>query len=89
MHEWVSLAHRDRPDVKIMCLSCQQVRTLQVCKGFIVMPSAKSESSKIRLSPLNDLFIYLWTLYIKEKEVNTATRTTEKNYFRVDKKTTS
>jgi len=30
-----------------------------------------------------------WTLYSKVKEVNTATRNIEKNYFRVDKKTTS
>jgi hypothetical protein len=29
------------------------------------------------------------TLYIKEEEVNTATRNIEKNYYRVDKKTTS
>jgi hypothetical protein len=29
------------------------------------------------------------TLYIKEEELNTATRNIEKNYFRVDKKTTS
>ena len=31
----------------------------------------------------------LWTLYIKEEEVNTATRSIEKKYYRVDKKTTS
>jgi len=35
------------------------------------------------------LFIYLWTLYIKEEEVNTATRNIVKNYYRVDKKITS
>jgi hypothetical protein len=29
------------------------------------------------------------TLYIKEEEVNTATHIIEKNYYRVDKKTTS
>jgi hypothetical protein len=29
------------------------------------------------------------TLYIKEEEVNTATPNIEKNYYRVDKKTTS
>jgi hypothetical protein len=29
------------------------------------------------------------TLYIKEDKENTATRNIEKNYFRVDKKTTS
>ncbi|MGD9024451.1 MAG: hypothetical protein PVG52_06390, partial [Desulfobacterales bacterium] len=36
-----------------------------------------------------DLFIYIWTLYIKAEEVNTATYNLEKNYYRVDKKTTS
>jgi hypothetical protein len=33
--------------------------------------------------------IISWTLYIKAEEVNTATYNLEKNYYRVDKKTTS
>jgi len=33
--------------------------------------------------------IYQYPLYSKEEEVNTATSNIEKNYYRVDKKTTS
>jgi len=35
------------------------------------------------------IFIYLRTLYSKEEKVNTSTKSIEKNYYRVDKKTTS
>ena len=54
-----------------------------------LVPEIGSKVNKLRTSPFSQNVNISPTLYIKEEEVNTATPNIEKNYYRVDKKTTS